>query len=448
MTQNKNMPEEKEAEMATLGCVFLEPKNSIILLQDMLVVDDFYYPQNRLIFRAMLDLQAEGKSIDATTVTSNLTVKNKLEQAGGPDYILELATREYTVVNLETYVELIKDASLRRKAINTLADLSQAGYDLNVTAENYIDYVEQQVFELAKSRRVDSFYHVATVTQELLEQTERNAKKNTEITGLDTGFNALNKLTQGFQKGQLIILAARPAMGKSAMALNLAFNVSKMNNNAKVAIFSLEMPKIQLLERMVSADAHIKLGNIKTGKLDDSEWVRFNNSLNKLNSMNLYFDDNSSLTISDIRAKCRKLKADTGLDMILIDYLQLISSSSESRNESQNEKITKISRNLKLMARELEVPVIALSQLSRKVEDREDKTPAMADLRDSGAIEQDADIVMFIYREEYYLKSKSERKGEADLIIGKNRSGGIGTVVFNFMGEYQRFKEIIKEEEK
>ena len=267
--------------------------------------------------------------------------------------------------------------------------------------------------------------------------------RNDDVIGLDTGFGHLNRYTQGFQDGALIILAARPAMGKSAMAMNLAVNVATKNKGgyASVAIFSLEMSAEQLVERMVACDSNIRLNNIKSGRIAKNDWVRFNTSCAKLGNLNLYFDDSSDSTINSIRAKCRKLSSDHGLDFVIIDYLQLIESDAASARQSQQERISKISRSLKLMARELNVPVLALSQLSRAVEQRDDKRPVMADLRDSGSIEQDADIVMFIYRDEVYNKA-TERKGEADLIISKNRAGSTHEgLPFIFTGEYSRFKE-------
>jgi replicative DNA helicase len=410
---------------------------------DMLDANDFYFQKNKLIYKAMLDLLKKGQNIDVTTVVSKLTNDNLLEQCGGLEYISSIADYSYSTANFESYVELILNASLRRNAINTLGKLAQDGYNNKQTAFDYIESVERQVFELSKRRRVSSFDKVSEVAAYVLEKTEKNANRNDDVIGYDTGFSSLNKYTQGFQPGQLIILAARPAMGKSAFAMNLAINVANRNKGgeAAVAIFSLEMGSDQLVERMLASESSIRLNTIKSGRLAKNEWARFTTSCTKLGSMNLYFDDSADSSISSIRAKCRKLKADSGLDFIVIDYLQLIDSDASLARASQQEKISKISRSLKLMARELEVPVLALSQLSRAVEQRDEKRPIMADLRDSGSIEQDADIVMFLYRDDYYNHS-SERKGEADLIISKNRSGSTHEgLPFIFTPEHQRFKE-------
>lgn len=441
--ENIQIPQEIDSEIAIIGCIFLDP-NSIFQVADELSPDDFYDTRNSLIYQTMLDLNRNGSAIDATTVASDLNQKNLFEQAGGFDYLAKLTDYGYSTDNMDSYIQLVEDASLKRKAINTLNSLAQKGYDINVNAFDYIDDVERTVFDLSKRRKVDEFRGIKDVAEAVSQQTIKNASRNGEIIGIDTGFQCLNKICQGFQSGQLIILAARPAMGKSAMAMNLAVNVATHNNNgnASVAIFNLEMSAEQLVERMIACEASIHLGKIKNGQIPKNDWVRFNTGIEKLSKLNLYFDDSSDSTIASIRAKCRKLKANSRLDFVVIDYLQLI----ESEGKSQIEKVTKITRSLKLMARELDCPILALSQLSREVEKRDEKKPIMADLRDSGSIEQDADIVMFLYREDYYNKA-SERKGEADLIVSKNRSGATSEgLPFLFTPEFQRFKE--KKEEK
>ena len=442
--ENIQVPTEIDSEIAIIGCIFLDP-NVMFQVADEISPDDFYDPKNRLIFKTMVDLSKNGNAIDATTVASDLNQKNVFEQAGGFEYISKLVDYGYSTENIDSYVELVLNASLRRNAINTLNNLVQKGYNVSVDAFDYIDDVERTVFELSKRRKVDEFRGIKSVAEAVSQQTIKNAARDDEIIGIDTGFQAVNRITQGFQSGQLIILAARPAMGKSAMAMNLAVNVATHNNggNASVAIFNLEMSAEQLVERMLACESSIRLNQIKNGRIFKNEWVRFNTSVEKLSKLNLYFDDSSGSTIASIRAKCRKLKASSRLDFVVIDYLQLI----ESEGKTQQEKVTKITRALKLMARELDCPVLALSQLSRDVEKREgDKKPIMADLRDSGSIEQDADIVMFLYREDYYNR-QSERKGEADLIVAKNRSGATHEgLPFLFTPEFQRFKEKKEEE--
>lgn len=440
--QQVKIPYELEAEMAVLGAIFIEPSTLISAL-DILEPDDFYDTKNKIIYRAMFELSEAKKSVDPTTVISHLESTNKLEQAGGLAYITSLAEHVYSVDNIEAYLDLISDAAFRRKSIEELSNLSQEGYNVNVSTEDYLELVEKKIFDLQQKKRTTAFDRMSEVAQNVLTETTQNASKNTEIIGLNTGFSSLNKITQGFQNGALIILAARPAMGKSAFALNLAYNVATLNKGgqARVAVFNLEMSSEQLVERMIASNSQISLKNIKSGSLQQSEWLRFNTAINNLSGLNIYFDDSSDTSIASIRSKCRKLKLDEGLDFIVIDYLQLIASS--DNRQSEFDKVTKISRSLKLLARELEVPVLTLSQLSREVEKRDDKHPGMADLRSSGSIEQDADIVMFLYRDDYYNKA-SERKGEADLIVAKNRSGSTTEkdgIPLIFQGQYQKFRE-------
>lgn len=440
--QIPSIPRNVEAEIALIGCIFID-ESLMVELSDRLLPDDFYDAKNKLIYRTMLNLSKEGKNIDVTTVVTTLQSNHLLEQCGGMEYISSIADSSYSTLNYETYCDLISEASIKRLTINKLAKLSSDGYDSKMDAYDYVDMVEKEVFELSKRRNVDSFRPISEVSEAVMSTTVKNANRVDEVIGLDTGYGCLNKYTQGFQPGQLIILAARPAMGKSAMAMNLAVNIATKNfgGKASVAIFSLEMPAEQLVERMIACDSNIRINNIKSGHIAKNDWTRFQTSCTRLGGLNLYFDDSSDSTISSIRAKCRKLSADSRLDFVVIDYLQLIESENGNQRASQQERISKISRSLKLMARELNVPVLALSQLSRAVEQRDDKHPMMADLRDSGSIEQDADIVLFLYREEYYDRT-SERKNEADLIISKNRSGSTHEgLPFNFLGEYARFRE-------
>ena len=443
---DQRVPYDLEAEIDVLGCIFLDEK-LIVQVADELSYEDFYDAKNKTIYNAMLALFKEGKSIDASTVTSYLMNHNLMTQAGGFDYLNSIADHGYISTNIDTYISSIYNTSLKRKTIYALQELFTKGFDVNVSTEEYIDNVEKTVFNLSRTRNTASFKSVESVVETVFDTTTKMSNLTGEVIGINTGFDSLNKYTQGFMPGALIILAARPGMGKSAFAMNLATNVAASNRNgqAGVAIFTLEMSSEQLVERMYAADASIRLNQIRSGKMSKQEWARFNYSRTNLKTLNLFFDDSANPTVSSIRAKCRKLKADGKLDFIVIDYLQLMGVDSSLQRASTVERVTSITRGLKLMARELEVPVLALSQLSRKVEEREDdkKRPMLSDLRDSGSIEQDADIVMFLYRDEYYNK-KSEHKGEADLIIAKNRSGSLTSedgVPFIFNGEFQKFRE-------
>ncbi len=442
------LPQEIEAEIGILGSLFMDPAK-INVAADLLDPEDFFDNRHKLIFQAMTALYKEGKDIDATTVVGRLNANGDLGIVGGIEYISTLALYEYTSSHIETYVDLVKQASLRRRTIDTLQDLAQKGFDTKYSNEEYIEDLEQRIFELSKKRTAKGFENIKEVSQRVFKNTETQSKKGGKIIGLDTGFDKLNRLTQGFLPGQLIILAARPGAGKSAMALNLAFNIAT-RNNIDVAIFALEMPSDELVQRLIACDSSISLGNIKSGDLDKSAWIRFHTSISKLSNVGLYFDDSPDKTISVIRAKCRNKKLEKGsnLGLIVIDYLQLME---DPQSKSAVEKVTKITRGLKLMARELQVPVIALSQLSRDIEKqnaaskaadatKQARKPVLSDLRDSGSIEQDADIVMFIHR-------KDLRSPESELVIAKNRSGSIGDIPMLFTGEHQRFREKTNEDE-
>lgn len=450
MAESKQIkyPQEIEAEIGVLGSLFVNP-GLMSTAADMVEPEDFFDIRNKLIFGAMVSLFKEGKDVDATTVMGRLNANGELELVGGMVYISSLVMYEYTSSHIETYIDLVKQASLRRKTIDILKDLVEEGYDVKVGNDTYIEDLETRVFELSKKRTAKGFESIKDVSDRVFEKTEQQSKKGSKIIGLDTGFDRLNALTQGFTPGQLIILAARPGAGKSAMALNLATNIATLNG-IDVAIFALEMPSDELVQRLIACDASISLGNIKSGDLDRNAWLRFNTSISKLSNIGLYFDDSPDKTISVIRAKCRNKKVEKGskLGLIVIDYLQLME---DPQSKSAVEKVTKITRGLKLMARELQVPVIALSQLSRDIEKqnaaskaqdatKQAREPVLSDLRDSGSIEQDADIVMFIHR-------KNLKAPDSKLIIAKNRAGAIGSINMLFTGEHQRFREKTNEDE-
>ncbi len=442
------LPQEIESELAIIGSIFLNP-SKIVVAMDLLNEEDFFDLRNKLIFNAMVSLAKEGRAIDATTVIARLKSDNKLDETGGIEYIMSLAQYEYTSSHIETYIDLVTQASIRRRTIYSLQDLIQKGYNSSISTDDYIESIEQEVYELSTKRSMTGFSPIKDVMQKVFEKTEEMSKREKDVIGLDTGFNKLNKLTQGFQPGQLIVLAARPGAGKSAMALNLAYNIAT-KNDVDVAIFALEMPSDELGQRLIASDASIALGKIKSGKLEKTEWIRFNTSKKKLSDIGMFFDDSPDKTISTIRAKCRSKKAEkhSKLGLVIIDYLQLMS---DPQAKSKVEEVTKITRGLKLMARELKIPVIALSQLSRDIEKqnaaskaqdaaKQAREPVLSDLRDSGSIEQDADIVMFIHR-------KNLKLSDAKLIVAKNRSGSMGDVELLFTGEHQRFKEKMDEEE-
>ena len=439
--QNIVVPANVEAERSLLGAILLD-YTILNKVEGRLYDRDFYEPRNKVIFNSMLDLFRDGKNIDITSLISDLETKGNLTKAGGYEYISSLADIGYSTSNADTYIQFIEDASLRRDALKLLQALTERGYRSDNTTQSFLEDMERSVFDLSKRRKIGTFTSIKDITGTVLANAEAQSRQKENVVGLKTGFHELDKYTLGFQPGQLIILAARPAMGKSAMAINLACNVASKNLKGKAtcAIFSLEMPQEQLVERMIASDSKISLKSIKTGFLKDPEWIRIQTACTRLNSLNIYFSDETDLTVAKIKSVCRQLKELNGLDFVVIDYLQLISSDG---GRSTVEEVSRISRSLKLMAQELNIPVMALSQLSRAVEKRDDKHPMMADLRDSGSIEQDADIVMFLYRDDYYNKN-STRKGEADLIIAKNRSGQTTEedgIPLMFNGAFSNFSE-------
>ncbi len=440
MQNNIVVPQNVEAEIGLLGSILLD-SSLINKVEGRLRDSDFYDSKNKIIFNAIIDIYRRDIAVDITTVISELENKNNLVKAGGYEYISRLADASYSPSNIDSYIAFIEEASIRRDAIKLLQTLAEKGYNSKVKTDSFLEDLESSVFSLSKRRKIGSFTRLRDVTQVVLEKTEAMSKQKEMVIGLKTGFRELDRYTLGLQPGQLIILAARPGMGKSALALNLATNIAANNKKGKAscAIFSLEMPKEQLVERMIASDSKINLKNIKTGNLNSQEWIRIQAACTKLNSLNIYFSDDTGITVSKIKSVARQLMETDGLDFVVIDYLQLIDS--DGHSNSVVEEVSKISRALKLMALELNIPVLALSQLSRAVEKRENKKPMMADLRDSGHIEQDADIILFIYRDEK-ANEHSERKGEADLIIAKNRSGTADNEIqLLFSGEYSSFRD-------
>ena len=440
-----NLPYNLEAEQALLGCVIID-NEIIVTLSDEMKIQDFFDRRHQLIFQAMLNLYRGQMQIDFTTLIAELQSKNQLVEAGGAVYLSSLLDAEFTTANVGDYIQIVQDSALKRNVIAAATSIGDAGYNANYDAASYVDYAERLISDLTKRRRTEGFTPISTVLENVKNIMIANRNRTDEITGLSTGFNNLDEITLGLQKDNLIILAARPAMGKSAFAMNIAVQAAQKNKKENgepisVAVFSLEMSQEQIAQRMTASQAHVNLTNIQKGSLNQKEMLLIEGANDDLSNLNLYFCDQGSLTIADIRAKCRKQQQTSGLDLVVIDYLQLINGS--GRSSSRQDEVSNISRSLKQMARELGVPVIALAQLSREVEKREDKRPIMADLRESGSIEQDADIIMFLYREDYYTKGTSKVSNLTELIIAKNRSGVTGTIQFIFQGEYQLFTSYV-----
>lgn len=441
----QNVPYNLEAEQAILGCVLID--NEIMTsLSDEMKVQDFYDRRHQILFTAMLNIYKSQMQIDFTTLIAELQIKNQLIEAGGAVYLSSLIDAVYTTANISDYIQIVQDAALKRNVIAAATSIAEAGYNANYDSAGYIDYAERLLSDLAKRRRTEGFTSIDTVLDNVKNIMLANRARDGELTGLSTGFDKLDEVTLGLQKDNLIILAARPAMGKSAFAMNIAINASSKNvtENGEpihVALFSLEMSQEAIVQRMTASQARVNLTNILKGNLNQKEMLLVESANDELSGLNIYFCDQGTVTVADIRAKCRKQKQSTGLDLVIIDYLQLINGS--SKNGNRQEEVANISRSLKQMARELGVPVIALSQVGRKLEDREDKRPNMSDLRESGSIEQDADIIMFLYRDGYYNKNSEKVSNLTELIIAKNRGGVTGTLQFLFQGEYQLFTTYI-----
>ncbi len=444
---SRTMPYSLEAEQSVLGSVFLSPAVMVSLI-DKLNEDDFYDQRNQRIFYALKNLFLREEKMDYTTVSTELAQLGAMRDVG-VSYLSEITDLVPTTTNLDAYVDIVKEYSLKRAMIKTASQIVEDGFNDKIRATEYIDDTEEKIFELIRRRKASEFVRINEVVNEVKEKAESRKNKGS-LTGLSTGFGIMDQITSGLQPEELIILAARPSMGKSAFAMNLALNAAKHNKDQKaaVAVFSLEMSNEQLVGRMMASESRVENRKIKTGELTPKEWQFVDSAAESLGRLNVFFDDSSAISVQDIRSKCRKLKQEGKLDFVVIDYLQLIKGDeSKGGGVNRQEEVAKISRQLKQMARELKIPVMALSQLSRGVEKRDDKRPVLADLRESGSIEQDADIVLFLYRDEYYSHGK-EDNGETELSFAKNRQGSVGNVLlFKFEKEYSRFLPITRREE-
>lgn len=433
--QDRIPPQNIEAEQAVLGAIFLEP-SSLIITSEVLIPEDFYRSAHQKIFRVMLKLNDEGKAVDLITVTEDLAATKALEEVGGIMYLSELAGSVPTAANVEYYARIVEEKSLLRRLIRTATNIAQEGYSREDEVEDLLGEAEKSIMEVAQRKNGGSFENIKDVLVRTYDNIEVLANRKGDVTGIPTGFAELDRMTAGFQRNDLIIVAARPSVGKTAFALNIAQNVATKTDE-NVAIFSLEMGAEQLVMRMLCAEGNINAQNLRTGDLTDEDWRKLTMAMGSLSNAGIYIDDTPGIRIGEIRAKSRRLKQEHGLGMIMIDYLQLIQGNGRS-GENRQQEVSEISRSLKALARELEVPVIALSQLSRGVESRQDKRPMMSDIRESGSIEQDADIVAFLYRDDYYDK-ESENKNIIEIIIAKQRNGPVGTVSLAFVKEYNKF---------
>ncbi|HEP1368389.1 replicative DNA helicase [Streptococcus pyogenes] len=443
MEDFKILPHDIQTEQAVLGSIFINPEK-IIEVAEYLKPDDFYKPAHRILFKAMLSISSNAEPIDVVTVKSVLESQDNLATIGGITYLLDVVNAVPTSSHAEHYAKIVAKKAQLRSIIDNLSDSIGNAYDENMDIDEIIAKTERSLIKLSQSSNKSSFRPVHDVLAENYQKIEERSNNNTQITGIATGFYDFDKLTTGLHEDQLIILAARPAMGKTAFALNIAQNVATKSNKA-VAVFSLEMGAESLVERMLASEGTIKSHHIRTGQLTAEDWQRLIYAQGELAEAPIFIDDTAGVKITDIRARARRLSQETdGLGLIVIDYLQLIQG---SRSDNRQQEVSEISRQLKIIAKELKVPVIALSQLSRSVEQRQDKRPIMSDLRESGSIEQDADIVAFLYRDDYYT-DKSDDQPESnltELIIKKNRHGSLGTVNLYFHKEYTKFSSLKEE---
>lgn len=433
------IPQDIPSEKAVLGSVFIAP-DKLLTAAELVQPSDFYYPANQTIFKAMLELADKEQAIDPLTIRNLLDSRGEFEPAGGMAYLTELVTAVPTSANIEYYAKNVADKAIARSVINDLTDSIAAVYNSDAGIDEIISKTEQSLINASSSRNKSSFKHIYDVIETAQVKIEERASMSSDVTGTPTGFHDFDKITTGLHEDNLIILAARPAMGKTALALNIAQNVAVKAKKA-VAVFSLEMGSESLVERMLAAEGNVMSYHIRTGKLSENEWQRLIYAQAQLAEARIYIDDTPGIRATEIRSRARKLAQETGgLGLIVIDYLQLITG---NNHKNRQQEVSEISRQLKILAKELNVPVIALSQLSRGVEQRQDKRPVLSDLRESGSIEQDADIVAFLYREAYYDKSDDgPENNKVELILEKNRHGSLGTVQLFFHKDYTKFTNV------
>lgn len=438
MELGKVPPHDEDAEQAVLGSM-LTDNDAVMAAVEVLKEDAFYRGDNKIIYQAILNLYSKSEPIDIITLKDELESMGKFEQVGGFEYLASLPDKVPTTANVQKYIKIVEEKSVLRNLIKTANEIIELGYNPTEDVEDIMDGAEKKIFDIMQSKNTKSYTPIKDVLVESFTNLEKLYNQKQHVTGVPTQFYDLDDKTAGLHGSELILVAARPAMGKTAFALNIATNAA-LRANVPVAIFSLEMSKDQLVNRMLCSEAMVDSNKVRTGKLDEEDWTKLAEAIGPLSEAGVYIDDTPGISVMEIRTKCRKLKMEKNIGLVVIDYLQLISGSNK-RNGSREQEISEISRSLKVLAKELNVPVIALSQLSRAVEQRDDHRPMLSDLRESGAIEQDADIVMFLYRDDYYNKESAE-KDIAEVIIAKQRGGSTGTVKLYWMGNYTKFVNI------
>ncbi|MEA1939934.1 MAG: replicative DNA helicase [Candidatus Caldatribacteriota bacterium] len=444
MELGRNPPQNISAEQAALGSMLLQ-EEAILHAVEILKPEDFYRKSHQIIYRCVSELFDRSNGVDLVTLTEELKKRDLLEKIGGITYLTNLINSVPTAANIEYYVRIVEEKSILRNIINNATKIISMGYEEKEDAKVLMDKAEHLMFEVSQRNLGQSFIPIKEILQDSFEKIEDLYHRDEYITGIPSGFSEFDDITTGFQPSELIIIAGRPGMGKTAFCMNIAQNTA-ISKNTPVAIFSLEMSKSQLVQRMLCSEARVDAHNLRRGRLAETDWPTLSMAAGRLSSAPIFIDDSAGTTCLEIKAKARRLKAQHNLGLVIVDYMQLIQSNARAENRQQ--EISEISRSLKALARELNVPVIAASQLSRAVEQRNERRPRLSDLRESGAIEQDADLVIFIYREDYY-KTKTDKKGIAEIIVSKQRNGPTGTVNLTFVKEYAKFENLarITEEE-
>lgn len=433
----KVQPHSIEAEMSLLGAMILD-KEAIVNATEILQADDFYKEAHSILYEGILDLYSRNEPVDLVTLSTSLRANGMLEKLGGLEYLSELTDKGIVTTSSPYYAKIIEEKSTLRKLIKASSAIIEKGFNYEDATE-ILEMAEKSIFDISQKKSSGNMTEIKQILFHTYEQIEKLHGTGSGITGVTTGFVDLDRKTSGMQRSDLILVAARPSMGKTAFSINICQSAGLKGHS--VAVFSLEMSKEQLVQRMLAGESHISIQKIRTGDLVENEWLMLTKAMARLAEAKIYIDDTPAITVMEMRAKCRKLKMEKGLDLIMVDYLQLMSGG--GKQESRQQEISSISRNLKGLAREMNCPVIALSQLSRAPELRADHRPILSDLRESGAIEQDADIVMFLYRDEYYF-SDSEKPGIGEVIIAKQRNGETGTVELAWIGQYTKFGDLAK----
>lgn len=441
LTIDRIPPQNIEAERSTLGSMLLD-KEAILKGVEVLKPEDFYREAHRVVFEVVTHLANKGEPVDIITVSEELKQRNMLDKIGGIAYLTTLANSVPTAANIEHYARIVEEKSILRAVITAASNILAMGYAGTEEISVILDDAEKQIFQVSQRRNVKGFVSLKNILIETFERIEKIYESKGGVTGVSSGFVDLDRMTAGLQPSDLIILAARPSMGKTTFALNIARNVA-VESKIPVVVFSMEMSKEQLALKLLCSEAGVDNQRIRTGTLMDNDWPRLSYALGRLSDCNIFIDDTPGLTALELRSRARRIKSEHGLGLIVIDYLQLMQSSSRNRSENRQQEVSEISRSLKSLAREVSVPVISLSQLSRAVEQRTDKKPFLADLRESGSLEQDADMVAFLYREDYY-NPESDKKNITELIIAKQRNGPVGTIELLFQKEFSKFVSLAR----